>query len=176
MNAAAGPFTIAVALLALGGAFKAASPADTATALRGVGLPGWPLLVRLGGVLEMAVAVVALATGGRAAAALVAISYLGFAGFVAVALARGVPIATCGCFGKADTPPSVVHLVINLGAAAAALAVVVDPGVALADVVADQPLEGVPYLLLVATGVYLTFVALTRLPRLLVTIRASRSA
>ena len=176
MNPAAGPFTIAVVLLALGGAFKAASPGDTAKALRGLGLPGWPLLVRLGGVLEIAVGVVALLTGDRVAAALVMVSYLGFAAFVAVALARGVPIATCGCFGKADTPPSVVHLVINLGAAVAALAVVVDPGVALDDVVADQPLVGVPYVLLVAIGVYLAFTALTRLPRLLVTVRASRSA
>ena len=176
MNPAAGPFTIAVVLLAVGGAFKAASPADTAKALRGVGLPGWPLLVRLGGVLEIAVAAAALVTGGRVGASLVAVSYLGFAAFVGAALARGVPIATCGCFGKADTPPSVVHLVVNLAAAATAIAVVVDPGVALADVVADQPLAGAPYLILTATGVYLTFLALTRLPQVLLAARASRSA
>lgn len=176
MNAAAGPFMIASVLLALGGAFKAASPGDTANALRGVGLPGSPLLVRFGGGLEVAIALAAIATGGRLAAGLVVISYLGFTAFVAVALARGVPIATCGCFGKADTPPSAVHLAVNLGAAAAAIAVVIDPGVALADVVADQPLAGVPFLVLVGTGVYLTYMALTALPRLLVAVRAARSA
>ena len=163
---------IAVVVLALGGMFKAVSPGDTATALRGAGLPGWPVLVRAGGVFEIAVAVFALATGNRAAAALVLVSYLAFTGFVAVALKRELPISSCGCFGKADTPPSILHLVVNLAAAAAALAVMIDPGVAIADVVAVQPLGGAPFLVLVATGVSLTFLTLTRLPRLLVTVRA----
>ena len=175
MNAAAGPFVIAAALLALAGSLKAVSPGDTANALRGVGLPCARWMVRVGGGFEVVVGTYAIVAGDRVGGALVAASYLAFAAFVAVALARGVPIATCGCFGKADTPPSLVHLAFDVGAAAAGIAIVVDPTAALADTVADQPLAGVPYLLLVVTGTYLSFLALTALPRTLALVREARS-
>ena len=42
MTIAAGPYAIAAALLAIGGALKLARPADTANALRGLRLPGSP--------------------------------------------------------------------------------------------------------------------------------------
>jgi hypothetical protein len=62
--------------------------------------------------------------GGWALALLVAASYLGFALFVVSALRSGKPVGTCGCFGRADTPPRPKHVVINAllatGAAAAA--------------------------------------------------------
>ena len=58
--------------------------------------------------------------GGPVFAALVAVSYLAFAGFVVVALRSGAPISSCGCFGKVDTPPSLVHVVIDLVLAAVA--------------------------------------------------------
>ena len=167
MSPAAGPFMIAALLVALGGAAKAARPADTANALRGVGVPARPWSVRLGGGLELLIGTYALVVGDRLGAALVAASYLLFAGFVTVALVRRAPIATCGCFGKADSPPSVLHLVLDLGAVVAALAVMADPGVGVGDVLAEQPLAGIPYLLLVATGTGLAYVGLTSLPRVL---------
>jgi hypothetical protein len=166
---------MAAALLVLGGAMKAAAPSDTASALRGMGLPGAKVLVRVGGAAEAVIGVLALARGDRVAAALVALSYLAFAGFVTVALLQHAPIATCGCFGKADTPPSLVHLGLNVVAAAAAVAVVVDPGVSVSAVLADQPLGGIPFLVLVVTGVLLSFLALTLLPRNLALARGSRS-
>lgn len=167
MSPAAGPFMIAALLVALGGAAKAVRPHDTASALRGVGIPAAPLAVRIGGALELVVGVYAIAAGDRLGAALVTASYVAFAAFVAVALARRAPLATCGCFGKADSPPSVLHLVVDLGAVLAALAVMVDPGVGLGEVLAEQPLAGIPYLLLVVTGTGLAFAALTSLPRVL---------
>jgi hypothetical protein len=176
VNAAAGPFTIAALLLVAGGIAKAIAPRDTANALREVGLPGAPLLVRAGGAIEATIGAYAIATADLASALLVAASYLAFAAFVGVALHRGTPIATCGCFGKADTPPSVVHLGVNLGAAAAAIALAVDPGDGIADIVGDQPLAGVPYLFLVGVGTYVAFLALTLLPRTLALVRVSRSA
>jgi hypothetical protein len=129
------------------------------------------LLVRVGGVGEVLIGSFAFATGSRTSAALVAISYVAFAAFVILALARNAPIATCGCFGKADTPPSAVHVVIDVLAATAALVVVLDPGAGISDIVASQPLAGVPFLLLVASGAALAFVALTRLPVLLALVR-----
>jgi hypothetical protein len=171
MSAAAGPFMIAAALLLLGGALKAARPSDTAKALRGVGLPASTSLVRVGGVVEVAIGFYAIIDGGVLAAVLVGASYLAFAAFVARALSLDAPIATCGCFGKEDTPPSVVHIGINVAAVAAAIAVIAQPGVGMADVVRAQPLGAAPFLLLVLVGAYATFVALTALPRTLAVVR-----
>ena len=165
MNAATGPFAIAAALLALGGVAKAFRPVDTANALAAVGVSVHRNLVRVGGALEAAIGLGALATGSRSLAALVAVSYLAFTMFVLVALNRGTPISSCGCFGKADTPPSRVHVVLNLAAAGAALAIVVQPTSGFVDVVAGQPLAGVPCVLLVVTGVVAAMTALTVLPR-----------
>jgi hypothetical protein len=172
VSPAAGPFLIAATLLAVGGLLKAAHPSDTANALRAVGLPGAPLLVRVGGAAEAAVGLAALATGGRAAAALLAVSYTAFAAFVLVALRHGTPLASCGCFGKDDTPPTRLHAVLNAGAAVAGVAVALDPGAGLVDVMGSQPLAGVPFVLLLACGVGLAYLALTSLPRLLELVHA----
>ncbi|MCJ7436152.1 MAG: hypothetical protein MUP97_00085 [Acidimicrobiia bacterium] len=167
MTLAAGPFAIAATLLLVGGLAKAWRPTDTAHALRGLGVPVPPFAVRLGGLVEAAVGLSALVRGDRVSAILVALSYLAFSGFVIVALARHAPIASCGCFGRLDTPPSTVHVVLDLGALLAAVTVVFEPGVGLSRVLRDQPLAGVPFLLLVITGTFVAFVAMTLLPRVI---------
>jgi hypothetical protein len=172
----AGPFTIAAVLLAVGGALKALRPLDTAHALTAVGvrfpafLPA-RLAVRVGGAAEAIVGVGALFTGGAAFAALVAVSYFAFAGFVLVALRRGAPISSCGCFGKIDTPPSVVHVALDFAFAVVAAAAVVVGDVALPDVLADQPLLGIPFLLLLVIGCSLVFLAFTSLPKTMAVVR-----
>ena len=119
----------------------------------------------------------ALAVGGPVFAALVALSYLAFAGFVAVALRAGSPISSCGCFGKVDTPPSSIHIVIDLAAAAVAMTVALAGDVvALPDVLADQPLLGIPFIILVITGIYLVFLSFTALPKTLAAARVVREA
>jgi len=170
VTALAGPFAIAAALLALGGAAKAVQPVDTAGALRALGLPGSATLVRAGGASELVIGVGALAYGARPFAVLVAASYASFAAFVALALRRSAPISSCGCFGKADTPPSLTHVVVNAVAALVAVGVAIAPVGGIGDFVADQPLLGLPFLLLVVVGVYLTFLTLTLLPRTLATL------
>ena len=177
MNALAGPFTIACVLLAAAGAAKALRPGDTAHALAILRIPHARMLVRVGGGAELVVGVGALALGGPVFATLVAASYLGFAVFVVVALRTGTPISSCGCFGKADTPPSAVHVVIDLAAAGVAASVAsTAASVALPDVVADQPLLGIPFVLLVAIGSYLVFLSLTALPKTLAAARVVRDA
>ncbi len=104
-------------------------------------------------------------------AALVAASYLAFAGFVLVALRTRAPISSCGCFGKVDTPPSVVHVVIDLAAAAVAIGAAIVGDVALPDVLGDQPLLGLPFLLLVVIGSSLVFLAFTSLPKTMAVVR-----
>jgi choline-glycine betaine transporter len=175
MSVLAGPFAIACVLLAGAGVLKAWKPGDTANALRAVGAPlshtASRVLVRAFGAVEAGVAVVALLTGNPVAAAVVAISYLAFAAFVVVALRRGSAIASCGCFGKVDTPPSIVHVVLDLCFAGVAIAVVFTGDVALPDVLRDQPLAGVPFALLLAVGVYLVFLAFTALPKTMAAVR-----
>jgi hypothetical protein len=169
----AGPFLIAAVLLAGAGAAKVVDPAATVGALRGFGLRIPASAVRAGGGVEVAVAVVAVVGGSPIAALAVAASYLAFTAFVLAALVRRLPIGSCGCFGKVDTPPSTLHVVVNLGAAAAAIGAAAAGGGDLRDVLAAQPLGAVPFVVLVLVGAYAAFTALTVVPQLRV-LRAER--
>lgn len=171
MSAAAGPFAIAAVLLVLGGLAKAWQPSDTAKALRSAGVPASGAVTRVGAIAEAALGAYALVDGGRVAAILVAASYLGFAAFVGFALVRDLPLATCGCFGKADTPPDALHLGINLAAVGAAVAVAFDPGVGVRAVADQQPWAAVPYFALVALGVCAALLSLTSLARVQAMVR-----
>ena len=172
----AGPFAIAAVLLAVGGALKAVRPHDTAEALVAVGIRFSRVMparvaVRVGGAIEALVGAAALLVGGPVLCLLVALSYLAFAGFVLVALRGGAPISSCGCFGKVDTPPSVVHVVLDLAFAGVATAAAFTGGVALPDVLADQPLVGIPFVLLLGIGCSLVFLAFTALPKTMAAVR-----
>jgi hypothetical protein len=115
------PYLAAAVLLGAAGIAKVARPADTATALRAAGLPAGPALVRIGAAAEVSVAAAALAEPGPFTGGLVAAAYAAFAVFVVVALRRGWALASCGCFGRPDTPPRRAHAVLNAAAAAGAL-------------------------------------------------------
>jgi hypothetical protein len=166
VHSLAGPFAAFALLLILAGVAKALRPLPTVRALRSVQLPSSKLAVRLLGAGEAVLAVVALVTAGPIAAALVALSYASFAAFVLYARARGGTISSCGCFGKADSPPTAAHIVVNLAAAATAAAAAIWPaGSPLAEL-AHSPGAGVPLtaLILVTTG--LAYLALAEWPRL----------
>jgi hypothetical protein len=175
MSVLAGPFGIACVLLAGAGALKAWQPGDTAHALRAVGVrlsyTSSRVVLRVFGAVETLLAVVAVLSGNAVACALVAASYLVFTAFVVAALRRGTAIASCGCFGKVDTPPSAVHVVLDLLFAGVATAAAITGDVALPAVLRDQPLAGVPFALLLAIGVYLVFLAFTALPKIMAAVR-----
>jgi Methylamine utilisation protein MauE len=164
VEALAGPFYAVCLLLALAGGFKAVRPQATVGALRAFRAPSSPLLVRLFGIGEMAVGVAATLTGWPPLAALVAMAYAGFAGFVAAALRRGTPLQSCGCFGTDDLPPTRIHLVTNIGCCLMAGAAAVTRVDGLPSVLADQPLAGIPFLVLVAVTVWFLYLLLTLLP------------
>lgn len=166
MHLLAGPYVAAATLLVVAGAPKVVKPGTTILALRSMRLPAAGWLVRLLGAVEVLIGTTAIAIGGRLLAALVAASYAGFAAFVATAMVRGGVVSSCGCFGKPDTPPTHLHMVMNVAAAALATAVAVDPLAGLGEVVADQPLAGLPFLTLTATCVWFAYLALTALPTL----------
>jgi hypothetical protein len=113
---------VAAGVLALAGAAKVLDPTMTVGALRAMGLPSGPGLVRVGAAAELALGIGAAVVGGAVLWALVGASYVAFAAFVVAALRSDRPIGSCGCFGRADTPPAWWHVAANLVAAAAALA------------------------------------------------------
>ncbi len=168
-----GVYLIAAGLLVAAGAGKAARPDDTARAMVALvpGKPSFRLVrwsVRVGALAEAALGLAAIAFPRPATAALVALSYLCFFGVVAFTRRRGGPLATCGCFGRPDTPPTGLHLIIDLGLAAAALAVAADaPGHGtLGTLLAHQPGAGIPLLFVSAVGLWLTALALSALAAL----------
>jgi hypothetical protein len=117
------PTLAAAGLLVAAGAPKVLRPHDTGRALASIGLPVPAIAVRLGGAIEVAIGAAAILQGGRVADALVATSYLAFTGFVIVALRSGGVVASCGCIGRPDTPPTATHVAVTaLFAVAAAVA------------------------------------------------------
>jgi hypothetical protein len=95
---------------------------------------------------------------------LLAAAYLAFAAFVTAALAADAPLQSCGCFGQTDTPPSGIHVALNVGAAGTAFAAALSGTPALTDTLADQPWNAFPFVLLVAICVYLCVLVVTVLP------------
>jgi hypothetical protein len=170
-----GPYLIACSLLVVAGVAKLARPTNTGRAVAQVlGLPERPTVgaVRLGAGAEAALGLVGIVVPAVVPAALVAFSYLGFAGFVLAARARGRPIASCGCFGTPDTPATGLHVVLDVGLASAAVVVAAahHPGT-IAGVLAHQPLHGVPLLIASAVASWLTLLAFVGLAQL----RAARA-
>ena len=159
----AGPFTVLVTLLAMAGTLKVADPRPTGAALADAGLPSHLLWVRTLGVFELAVAAAALSFGGWAPAAVIAVTYLGFATFVGRSLRTGAT-TSCGCFGRSEAPMTWHHVAYNVAAAGAAVAAAVTGVGPLSTTLADQPGAGIPFLALTAVATYLSVLVLTVLP------------
>jgi hypothetical protein len=106
--------TVVASLLALGaGAAKLRSPRTAVVAMRAVGLPSSDALVRLGSLIECAIAGLALASPPWIARVLLALSYGALAAFVAVAVRTGAAV-DCGCFGTVGGAVGRRHLTLNL--------------------------------------------------------------
>jgi len=120
----AAPYLAAAGLLVVAGVLKLLRPAATVQALRTQSLPSSTALVRLLGAVELAVSGAALA-GLPVGAAALAAAYAAFTGFVALALLRGRPLTSCGCFAEPDLPPTWAHPVLTAGLAAVCVAVAV---------------------------------------------------
>ncbi len=169
-----GLYLIACVLLVAAGLAKAARPDDTARALaalvpgRGMPLVRLRLAVRAGALAEAALGLFALALPRPVTAALVAASYLCFAGVVLAARRRGGSLATCGCFGRPDTPPTLVHVLLDLVLAIAAvvLAAAAPRQGTLVTSLAHQPRAGLPLVFVSAVGAWLTLLALSALGEL----------
>jgi hypothetical protein len=167
MDPLAAPYLAAGLLLVAAGIAKTREPLSLTRALRSAGVPvRAPLLarwVRVLAALEAAVGLAAVGHPSAVTAALVAASYAGFTAFVLRALVSGSPLASCGCFGKADTPPTAGHAVVTAVLAVCAGLVAARP---------FGPVPGVALVVVTAVLAYLLYVALAVLP--LVSRRALR--
>lgn len=161
------PFLAVCVLLAGAGVGKLRRPAGTAQALRTQGLPSSLHLVRALGAAEVVLAAAAAAQL-PGTAALLAVAYAGFTGFVLLAVLRGRPLSSCGCFGEPDLPPNRVHAVVTAAAAACGVAVAVGPGAGLPALGALGPGTAVAAAGGVALTTWLAYLVLTGLPRLAV--------
>jgi hypothetical protein len=78
----------------------------------------------------------------RLVPAAVAALYASFAVFVTWALARGLPLESCGCFGRADARPSAFHVALNAFAATIAVLVAFDNTEPMRVEIVDHPAKG----------------------------------
>lgn len=162
MSALTVPFLTAAVLLVVAGWSKAVSPQSTLTAARDAGLPASTSLVRLLAGAEVVIGVAALVVDGVVPAALVAVSYAGFAAFLARGLVRG-DLASCGCFVGDEARPTWLHVVLDaLLALTAALVAAAGRPASLWHVLVDR--GSWPVALLVAAATLLTYTVLSGLP------------
>jgi hypothetical protein len=161
---AQGISTIALVLLAASGVAKALDPDPTRGALKAARLPATSPAVVLLGVVEVLAAIVGIVIGGWWLAP-AAILYLGFTGFMFAAVRGRIPVQSCGCFGREDTPPTTLHIVYNLSATAALgfLAVTGGSAVPWTYPTVDLAL----FLGFALIGGYLSYLVLARLPQTL---------
>jgi hypothetical protein len=172
-----GVYFIACGLLVAAGAAKALRPSDTARALALL-VPDWVPLsgslrvsrhaVRVVAVVEAVLGLVAMLFPRPLTAALVAASYATFVLVVAYAHSRGGALATCGCFGRPDTPATRLHIAVNVILFLTAALVAARPPDATSVLILldHQPWLGLPLLFVSGVGVWVTYLALSPLAAL----------
>jgi hypothetical protein len=172
-----GLYFVAAGLLVVAGSAKALRPDDTARALgdlvrdrrhRAPTHHHMRTLVRMGAIVELMLGSIALAFPRPATAGLVAASYAAFGGIVAYARWRGGALSSCGCFGRADTPATALHALIDilLAASCSAVALGASSGGSLITLLGHQPGHGLPLVFVSLAGLYMAYLTLSLLPAL----------
>jgi hypothetical protein len=164
----AAPFFIASALLAVGGLTKLRDPVPLARVLRQARLPSGQPAVRAFGLAETTAGVAALVRPGLVTGAAVGALYVGFSAFLLWLLVERIPVTSCGCLGARETPPSIIHLVLNACAAAAAVAVAAgaEPS-GIVPFAVDLSYRAIPFVIGLAATAYAAYLALAFLPNAL---------
>jgi hypothetical protein len=126
------PFFVAAGILVVSGAAKLRRPRSAAQAMYAAGIRGGEAGARSLGTLEVVAGTLALWRPAPATAVALAMLYLGFAGFVTFLKLARPAASSCGCAGDRDVPPNVIHVALDVTAAAVAVAVAVHgiPGLA----------------------------------------------
>ncbi len=155
---------VALTLLAASGIAKLADPDPTVGAMRAARLPSSRLISRSLALVEILTALAGLVWGGVWLVGALGL-YVGFTLFTFMAVQRKIPVQSCGCFGKDDTPPTWAHVVFNgLSSLALGYLIVVNQ----APVPWSEPVgEVLLYSVFGLIGAYLSYLLLAQLPRTL---------
>jgi hypothetical protein len=165
MDVATALHAAAAVLLLLAGAAKVARPSITVDLFFSLGMPrlrflsGEAQAVAIG-VVEIGLGMAALAIGGPVTAGIVGVFYVGFA--VAVVRALMVGATSCGCFGRAESPPTRIHVAGTIGLAVVSFIAI--GGATPLEVMDNQPFEGLGFVVLVGVLAGLFLVLFTALP------------
>jgi len=156
---------ITLMLLGASGIAKVVDPDPTVGALRAAGLPSSRLLSRTLGVVELIAAALGLAGDAGGALIPAVFLYAGFTLFTLAAIRGQIPVQSCGCFGREDTPPSLIHVIYNAVATfSLGWVAVTDPTPVLANASVG---EAVLLAVFALTGAYASYLLLARLPLVL---------
>ena len=164
MSLVVGPFHLFAVLLILSGADKIGAPRPSTDAMNAAGLFGsrrvgdWA--GRVLGIAEVLVGGAVVAFGGPVSAIAMAVVFGGF-GLFLVLLQRRSSGVSCGCFGASESPPGVVHIVIDVVAAATAVAAALTATPDLTRVLDEGTVAFAAHLVLVVTGALLVVASST---------------
>jgi hypothetical protein len=165
--------TLGSLVLFAAGTVKLLRPLPAVRALQAIGLPATPTLVRAGAAMEVVLAMLSAGSTSPVGPAGVTLAYLGFTVFVVVARRRGTAVRSCGCFGKADTPPSMIHIALDMLFATGAALVAVSAGRTPPWKLIVGPVQGTVFVALAAVATYLAIEAFATLPATLAQARAT---
>jgi hypothetical protein len=167
-----GLYAVAALLLGVGAVAKVLAPASARRALADIGLRVPSGLVRAGALVEAALAASALAISNRVVAGAIALVFFTFFLFTLVAIRRPTTVRSCGCFGRADSPSSTVHVVINLTCAGIAAGAGATGTESVRATLWARPGLAVPYAALVLLATWFAYLCLSELSGLMALIRS----
>jgi hypothetical protein len=160
-------------LLAAGGASKLRQPAATVRSFGALGVRVPVGVVGAMAVGEVGLGLALVVVGGWWLAALGAAVFAGFTVITVRLLRLGDAATSCGCFGDRSAPPSVLHAIVDAGAAAVlAVGAAVDPP-GLTGHWGSLPSGGFVMLGLMVLGGYLLVAMMTVFPDVLAAGRAT---
>ena len=145
---------VAAVVLVVAGAAKLVEPGYTTVALGAMGLPSSAAVVRVVAMGEAAFGALALTVRSAAPAALIAASYVAFSVVVVAALRRGIPVTSCGCLGRVETPPTLSHVVLTAVAAGGSVWAAVVVPEPLLDALGRRPGTALAFAVAVAIGAF----------------------
>jgi hypothetical protein len=157
-------FLVVCALLVVSGTQKLRWPRRAVDSLRLVGVPAPAVGVRVVGVAELSIGVVAALWPTALTASLVALVYAAFIAFLALLLRPAAGAADCGCFGDVEAPAGPIHVALDAAACLVAIVAAVAPPPGLGWVLTRAPLEAVALMLGTCGAAFAAYLAFTALP------------
>lgn len=158
-------FFLACGLLVVTGVFKVLRPQPTAKVLGAIGITRSSVwLSRVLGSVEVIAGVLGLASPRGPGGTIVAALYLAFAIFLVFLVVFRPALSSCGCTGRRDTPPSLLHAGFDLAASGIAFVAATSHGPTLGGFVGSFRVYGVLSLVVAGMLGYGLYATIAYLP------------